>query len=597
MKRTPGSKTKRRQRPKGSEAAPVRRWRLDSPLSAVVLLAVSLLLQSLIFPPVGIWAVAFVCLLPWFVFIGAYRNPKAVYAASYGLGLAFFLVNMRWMAVCTVEGWLALSAYLAVYYPLVACPVRHAVRRRRLPLAFVAPVVWVASEWCRAVVISGFPWFFLGHSPYRVLTLIQISDLVGAYGVSFVLAAVNGALADAVLSRFGGIPPGLGGKFAFRPRAGVLFAAGLLVFTCVYGRIQLRRDTSSPGPVIAVLQEDYPSFVDAERTSKQPGPYERAESYLPLFDRAAEHRPDLILLPETPWYMALNSELRQLDPADPNLERWMRALVQVSRFSYALLADQAAATGAYVVSGAMAVIPTRYSLRAEDLKHNSAYVFAAAGSSPQRYDKVHCVYFGEVVPFRYGRLRSVYLWLAPRMPFSDDAYEYSLTPGTEFEVFSMTPRSDPKRTYRFGVPICYEDVMPYVSRRFVTDPRTGEKRVDFLLNISNDGWFVHSNELPQHLAICAFRAVENRVGIARAVNTGISGFIDADGRIHDLVEVGGRSHGPGIRGYSVARIEVDSRHSLYSRMGDVPAVACALFSLLLYVDYVVVRVRKRDSES
>jgi apolipoprotein N-acyltransferase len=133
--------------------------------------------------------------------------------------------------------------------------------------------------------------------------------------------------------------------------------------------------------------------------------------------------------------------------------------------------------------------------------------------------------------------------------------------------------------------------MPYVSRRFVIGP-DGKKRVDFLLNISNDGWFLHSNELPQHLAICVFRAVENRVGIARAVNTGISGFIDADGRIHDLVaDVRGRYHGPGVDGYSVSNVEVDARRSLYSRIGDVFAVLCCVLWGLAYLDYLVARMR------
>jgi apolipoprotein N-acyltransferase len=133
--------------------------------------------------------------------------------------------------------------------------------------------------------------------------------------------------------------------------------------------------------------------------------------------------------------------------------------------------------------------------------------------------------------------------------------------------------------------------MPYVSRRFVTGP-DGEKRVDMLLNISNDGWFVHSNELPQHLAICAFRAVENRVGIARAVNTGISGFIGPDGRIYDLVtDARGRYHGEGIDGYSVSRLLVDPRHTVYSRTGDVFALACMVLWLVLYGDYFVARTR------
>jgi len=551
---------------------------------------VSLGLLSVGFAPLDVWPAAYVCLVPWFLVIAVSGTANTVYVVSYFLGLAFFLINLRWLGVCTVPGFLAMSLYLAVYFPLVACPVRHAVRRRRLPLAVVAPVVWVGSEMCRAVAISGFPWLFLGHTQYRVLTLIQISDLVGAYGVSFVVVSVNGMIADLLLHRLVRRRPNLG-LAPRRPRVGAAVAVALLLFTVLYGRFQLRRDTSAPGPLVAVLQEDFPNFVDPEKRRQQPGPHGRALAYAALFPLAAQHQPDIFLLPETPWLMALNPELRNLEPDAPFVDEWTARFVQLSNRSYDLLRDQAVTYGAYVVTGGLTVIPTPYALRAEDIKYNSAWVFPPSGEPPDSYSKVHCVYFGEVVPFRYGRLRFLYWWLNDLMPFGQDAGEYSLTPGAEFNVFSMTPRSDPSRTYRFGVPICYEDVMPYVSRRFVTDPQTSRKRVDFLLNISNDGWFVHSNELPQHLAICAFRAVENRVGIARAVNTGISGFIDADGRIHNLVEVDGVSHGEGIRGYAVSRVEVDSRHSAYSRVGDVFAIACAVLSLLLYVDYVVVRVR------
>lgn len=125
--------------------------------------------------------------------------------------------------------------------------------------------------------------------------------------------------------------------------------------------------------------------------------------------------------------------------------------------------------------------------------------------------------------------------------------------------------------------------MPYVCRRFVWDADAGGKRVDFLANISNDGWFLHRNELPQHFAICTFRAVENRVGIARTVNTGISGFIDPNGRSYEKI-------GPGETGFRVARVRVDTRTAWYSRMGDVFALACALVWAVLCVDYVAARI-------
>ena len=99
------------------------------------------------------------------------------------------------------------------------------------------------------------------------------------------------------------------------------------------------------------------------------------------------------------------------------------------------------------------------------------------------------------MPFRYGSLHWLYLWLNGLSPFSgsDGTYEYSLTPGSEFTVFEVS--TDAGRM-RFGTPICYEDVTPDVIRNFVWNG--GQRRVDFLINISNDGWFLHSAELPQH---------------------------------------------------------------------------------------------------
>ena len=154
----------------------------------------------------------------------------------------------------------------------------------------------------------------------------------------------------------------------------------------------------------------------------------------------------------------------------------------------------------------------------------------------------------------------------------------------------MRAPSQENREYRFAVPICYEDVIPGLIREFVTGP-DGRKRVDFLLNISNDGWFHHTAELPQHMALCAFRAIENRVGFARAVNTGVSGFIDPDGRIRDVVEEPGRKPWEGITGYRVSRIMLDARHTLYSRLGDWFVTGCAILGLVCLIDALVARIR------
>ncbi len=538
---------------------------------SLVLLA--LVLKSVIFAPIGWWPVAFFCLVPWLVLIGGAKQAPRVYLYSYLFGLAFFLLNMRWLHPATGLGYVALSVYQAAYFPLVACPVRHAVRRRRLPLSIVVPVVWTGSEMLRAVVVSGFPWFFLSHALYKVLPLIQVSDLVGAYGVSFVIASMNGAIADVLIARWAprqGVALGIGRRQA---RRSVVIATSLLAGTCVYGWIQLHRGTTSPGPKIAVIQTDYLNTVYGEEVEDS----EKMRTCLAMMGEAAKQHPDLYLLPETPWRMYLNPSSRGFYP--------------LSRQSFRVFTDFATQHDAYLVTGSGSLERTPNDLRSPERRYNSAMVFHPDGTEPDRYDKVHLVYFGEIVPFRFGRLRPLYFWLNSLVPFSgpDGTYEYSLFPGTEFRTFSMEPPSETGRVFRFGIPICYEDVMPYVSREFVKGGAS--KRADFLLNISNDGWFGRNNQQPQHLAICVFRAVENRVGIARSVNTGISGFIEPSGRMHDLLTGARETEWPGATDYAVANVGVDSRYTIYSRYGDWFAWLCALIWLVIYVDYWIARAR------
>lgn len=541
----------------------------------------TLVLMSLIFAPIGIWPVSFVCLVPWLVLIGGASRAPRVYFHSYVLGLAFFAVNMRWLYASTGWGYVALSVYLAAYFPFVAIPLRHVVRRRRWPLALVLPIVWTGSEMLRAVVISGFPWFFLSHSVHRVLTLIQVSDLVGAYGVSFMIAAVNGAIADVLLSRLAsreGPSLGVSRRVA---RFSVVFAVSCVVGAAVYGQVQLHRGTTSDGPKIAILQGDFANLVNPERAKAHDRSTElqKMRVYLEMLDAAAAEKPDLFLLPETPWVMYLNPQWRDFS--------------QLSRLSFRELQERATRYSSTLVTGSGTLIPTPMDVATKERRYNSATVFRPRGGEPGRYDKVHLVPFGEQVPFRFGRLRFLYFWINRLMPFSgpDGDFEYSSFPGEGFRRFRFTAPSVGNREFRFGIPICYEDVMPYVSREFVCGG-SGEKRVDLLLNISNDGWFGRGIQQPQHLAICAFRAVENRVGIARAVNTGISGFIEPSGRIHDLVSGDAATPWPGKCGYAVANVGVDSRFTLYSRYGDWFAWGCALLWLVLFIDYWIVRARE-----
>lgn len=532
------------------------------------LAALSVALMSLIFAPLALWPVAFVCLVPWLILICCTPHAPRAYAYSFLLALVFFLFNMHWLNYATGFGYVTLSVYQSLYFPLVACAVRSAVRRRGQPLLLVFPLIWTGSELIRAVAFSGFPWFFLAHSFYRVPVLIQISDLVGAYGVSFIAALVNAAVADALI-----VPTD-----RRRARRGATVALTALAAAAVYGLVQIQRAPSELGPKIAVLQGDYLNSVGGDA---DPDPTKRRE-YFEKIEAAASRQPDMIVLPETPWIMFLNPEARDFFPP--------------YRRDFHKLRDYAMNYAAYLVTGSASREFTPGDLVAQEKQFNSAMIFPPDGSEPQRYDKVHVVPFGETVPFRGGRFHALYLWLNAWMPFSgpDGTHEFSLFPGREFKTFSMTPTRQPQRAFRFAVPICYEDVMPYVSREF-TAAGSNVKRVDFLLNISNDGWFGHSTQQAQHLAVCVFRAVENRVGIARAVNTGVSGFITPTGHLHDLVVGEKARSGPGKGGWSVAHVRVDPRLTLYSRYGDWFGWVCALAWLVCFVDYWLLRARAAAS--
>lgn len=665
---------------------------IESRWSVCVLSVCTFGMMSVIFAPIDGWWLAYVALVPWLVAVCTARRVVWMHLTSYLTGVAFWFLHIYWLYGVTPPGHIALSLYLGAYWPVTAYLLRYMVKNHRGSVALVLPFVWVAGEWLRSVLMTGFPWSFLAHSHHRVPTLIQISDLAGAYGLSFVIAAVNGWIVDML------IQPILVWRYLSvrQPRrvpVATVATVLMVLFTVIYGRVQMSRATLYPGPKAAVCQQDYPMTVSGMDDATPP---EMLAAYVKLSIQVGPNEPDLIVWPESAAVATLNAEflsrqtladllaedpnelrrmrlsvgqwrggevptvqaMQQLVPERPGraaplrtaLGRWyfgqgmdrssaeeLAATDRHRRWRIGLFFDEwdyghlvndvlaALAQGHYrrmvepltlidriwrsrvtpglqlwnqpdrpatwVVTGGYGYEfdPNPPPPRAKLSRFNSAYVYDPSGRQVQpRYDKVHCVLFGEYVPFRYGRLHGVYLWLNRLTPWGASGFEYSLTAGTDLTVYEMRARSQGNRPYRFAVPICYEDIAPEICRGFIQGP-DGQKRVDFLLNISNDGWFNHSYELPQHLVGSVFRAVENRVGVARAVNTGISGFVDPLGRVYDCVTDGKRRFGPGVVGARVSTIWTDTRHSLYTRWGDWFAHACAVVSLLIVVDAAVIR--------
>lgn len=552
------------------------------------LAAVSFPLSLPLFAPWSWWPFGFVVFVPWLVAICTSRRGGWAHFVSYLLGAAFFLFHFHWLEATTPEGYVAASLlYLAPFFLLASWLIRHTYRRRGVPLFIAFPVIWTGIEILRTYNPLGFPWFLLGHSQIRLLPMVQVADVAGVYGVSFLVAMVNGWLAGLILQpiRMAGPKGGM-----LRPQTRVATAVTLLAvaINLAYGVWRLRQEVVESGPKVAVLQGDF--LLRAVRDDPGAATDKAKErAYLGLMNEALAAHPDtdLVALPETPYGMWLNREFRA---CYPQYSYWHNQWVRRS-----------AQTGKPIVVGALSEEPQPPGTYPKEHKYNSAFLYTPGVPEPQRYDKIHLVPFGEYVPFRYSRhFRWIYNFVAfgPFNPWGRDGYEYSLTAGKEYTVFtfmaaephrdapsaapSTAPAGSDARTYRFGVTICYEDVIPQVFRKFVAEP--GRKRVDFMLNISNDGWFGHGHQQSQHLVNCAFRAIENRVGVARAVNTGISGFIDPSGAWRDLV--GGQAHGlqAGGTGYSVARLMVDPRVTFYSLHGDVFGFLCGLAAAVCGAD-------------
>ncbi|MGE5294829.1 MAG: apolipoprotein N-acyltransferase [Solirubrobacterales bacterium] len=566
------------------------------------------LLLTVIQAPIGWSFFAWAALVPFAVACSPQVKARGLAWAAFVVGYLYWLGNLYWIAPITAIGWLGLCLYLSLFWVLPALAVRL-VRSKGIPLFIALPILVAGWERLQGFPCGGFFWRFLGHSQYEHLAVIQVADLVGAAGVSFVVAMVNGLLADAVLfirqsRRVGLAPPetveheesvGQAPPYILASRplvAGLAVTLTVLAGSLLYGQWRLRQTPGqvTEGPLVGSLQSNVPQSV--KQSFSESGT---------LFDElmvsskaAAQAGAELIVWPETMVQGIL----------DPGLWPHLRNDMEEDKAFHRALSEHAKETGSALLVGAYgAEIQRDAAGQLYVASYNSAYYYRSDGTrDPGRYDKIHLVLFGEYIPFQHR-----FPWLFEQLKkFFPEGYNpnYSLEHGRRYTVFEMTPAqkmedSDSalqtsnlklRTPLRFGVLICYEDSIPYVGRNFTLDDQ-GRKRVDWLVNISNDGWFVRfpkaegrvipSSELSQHAAICAFRAVENRLAVVRSVNTGISCLIESTGRIRDGYLAASKDfpteakNRTALAGWFVDRLPIDKRVTFYSRHGEWFADGCA----------------------
>jgi len=430
---------------------------------------------------------------------------------------------------------LLLTAYLGLYVGLYCLSIvwlRELIPRYGI---FFAPCFWVALELLRTYFLSGLPWCLLGYSQYRELDLIQIADHTGVYGVSFLLILVNLALAELLLwlmPFFRGFHP------AKLPWELLTTTAMLMVLSWLYSSAVLTgEDLKLPRTsiTVGVVQPNIDQAVKWDIAYR--------DETMQRLDRLTGQLgtgTDLIVWPEaaTPFILEREKEYQL------QLIAW---------------ADRATAP---ILLGSPAL--RFYSDRRPYLL-NSAYLLAPDGNLLGRYDKHHLVPFGEYIP-----LKSSLLFFLDKLV--EGIGDFEAGPGST--ILSFTPKSlgtgnqAGPRPVKFGVAICYEVIFPNLVRQFSVNG------AEFLVTITNDGWFGPSSAPAQHFAMVVFRSVENHLAFARAANTGISGFIDPFGHIIHATPLFAEQA-------SKAAIPLRQPRTFYSYYGDVFAYACVIICALL----------------
>ncbi|HHT9124631.1 MAG TPA: apolipoprotein N-acyltransferase [Candidatus Brocadiia bacterium] len=538
----------------------------------------TVLLLSLSFPSPDCGYLAWIALVPWFITIS--RGEGSVAVPSGIVGGVFFIVNLYWLYYVTPLGWILLGLYCGGYFLAFGLAARFVIQRTRLPLTAFAPFLWVSFEYLRSFILSGFPWFFIGHTQYSFLHVIQIADITGVYGISFIIVLVNACIMEIILAflkkvrqrdsgdHFVGALISTDIKLKARHFWGGSVVYLLLPLTIVivilsifYGCFKLKGYQPLEGPTICVVQGNIPQSLKMDTSEEQQE--KNLKKYFSLSEQAIGKDIDLLVWPETmvPGLLNINPALtgREID--------------KLSHDSVKTLVLQAKSN---LLLGGTAI-----GLTGEDEQrfYNSAFFYNRNGKLIDRYDKIHLVPFGEYTP-----LKSIFPFLARLVP-----YEVGISSGSRRTIFELDTVHG--NNYRFGVVICYEDTVAPLVRDFK------KGGADFILNITNDGWFHDSAELNQHLAIMVFRAVENRVGIARAANTGISSFVSPNGEIYAQLTKDNKRRE--IEGTLISKIMLHEKGSIswYTSYGDIFALFCITVSFVMLPGLTFYPVLRRNLEN
>jgi len=503
--------------------------------------------------------------LPWL------RNLLLGYAA----GLAFFWTAFSWLTTVTVLGWFVLAFYMAIYFALWAwfcglvrprgtktqsvattkwdemlVQARSAAAPPQSPwtkstnnllLAFVLAAAWTTQEWLRGWVFSGWGWNGLGVALHDNWPLIQIVEFTGVAGLSFMVAFANVILVTTVRRLI------LEARtHAPRPHFDLTLTMAAIVGVLTFGLRAGQVSTPTKPLRVAAVQSNVPQNqkFDPQFTRKIFDQFRR----LSEIALRSNSPPDLLIWPESS----------------------MPGPVLAEQENYRFVMNLAASAESDLLLGAID--------EENGDVYNAALLVSDGGERVQVYRKLHLVPFGEYVPGRH-RVPLLARIVGDQVPGDFKA-------GKEYTVFALTTGD-----VQVAPLICFEDTIGELTRQFVLPSETNPG-ANLLVDITNDGWFLHSAGSHQHLANAICRCVETRRPMVRAANTGVTCFINQFGRVTQMLrdETGSTF----TEGVLTGEIKVPTEHELtfYTRHGELFAKFCAVITLLAILAASAIRRRK-----
>lgn len=502
--------------------------------------------SGFMFPNLGF--LAWVSLVP--LFFAIYNSgPRRAFLLAFITGLVYYAISLYWLynaltrygnisPLGTIILLFFMMVILASFVGLAPAWVSWTRQRWGGSSFYLLPVAWVAVDLIRNYFpAGGFPWNSLGYSQGFYPIFIQLADIFGIYGITFLIVLVNQLFVDLSIS------------LSEDNKSGALVKGAIVVviFTVVlsYGWYRLETvETRSPVNSelkIALVQGN----IAQDEKEGEEFFEENLSVYKNYMEWALKSGVSLAVWPESayPYVIPLvvdgvKPHILGLDPTDPN-NPWLLF-------------------GTLMSEGLGGV---------DDTLYNSAVLVSSNGQIVGKYHKGHLVPFGEYVPYR-----NVFFFVRKLV---DTLGEFKA--GEAFLPVSMYD-------YKLGPLVCYEDVFPEISRSMTINGS------DILINITNDAWYGWTSAAYQHLAISVFRAVENRRYVLRATNTGVSAVIDSLGRIE-------LKSGLFEPAFIVSNVPMLKGHTVYDRIGDLFAYLCVIFVLFVTIVVLIKIVIKTKSTS